>query len=175
MVFAEKQRFKGVYNYFTDSLLYKEAADVPLPDEPDSGNEADSELENDTPVTFVSELIVAYLGDSTCKNDTVENDNEWVLNEDVSFDYSYCLNVPETTYLNSLHMPISTMMKACTYTEDSDRAIFIVPSSQKDQTPIIFGRIHSQISTSVVSDENLEPPQFFHYARPVSYNEKNGV
>ena len=40
-------------------MLDKEAAEEPLPDEPDSGNEADSELENDAPVTFVSEPIVA--------------------------------------------------------------------------------------------------------------------
>ena len=50
-------------------MLDKEAAEEPLPDEPDSGNEADSELENDTPVTFVSEPIVANLGDSTCNSD----------------------------------------------------------------------------------------------------------
>ena len=49
-VFAEVQPFKGVENYFTDSLLYQE--DIkPLnqspPDDLDSGNEVDSESEED--------------------------------------------------------------------------------------------------------------------------------
>jgi len=50
-VFAEKQPFKGVKNYFTDALLYQEidkASKEPLPDNDDSGNEADSESEGDT-------------------------------------------------------------------------------------------------------------------------------
>ena len=153
MLFVEKQPFKGVNNYFTNSLLQEEATEEPLLNEPDSSNEADSELENNAPVTFVSKPIVSYLCDSTCNNDTAEDDSEWVLNEDVTFDYSYYLDISETTYPNSLHMPISIMMKACTYIEDGDRAIFIISPSQEDQSSIIFGRIHSQISISVVSDE----------------------
>jgi len=50
------------------------------------------------------------------------------------------------------------------YIEDGDIAIFIVLRSS-----IIFGRIHYRVSTSVVSDEDLEPPQFFHYARPARH------
>ena len=46
-VFAEKQPFKGVKNYFTDALLYQEANEQLLEDD-DSGNEADSESEEDT-------------------------------------------------------------------------------------------------------------------------------
>ena len=37
---AERHPFKGVENYFTDSLLYQESAEideVPQPEEPDSG------------------------------------------------------------------------------------------------------------------------------------------
>ena len=48
----------------------------PLPDEPDSGNETDSELENDTLVAFVFEPIVAYSGDSACNNDIAKDDDE---------------------------------------------------------------------------------------------------
>jgi len=43
-VFAERQPFKGVKNYFTDALLYQEiskASKKPLPDDNDSGNKAD--------------------------------------------------------------------------------------------------------------------------------------
>ena len=47
---AERHPLKGVENYFTDSLLYQdsmETNEVPPPEEPDSGNEADTELEED--------------------------------------------------------------------------------------------------------------------------------
>ena len=54
-VFAEVQPFKGVENYFTDSLLYQEDIEPlkqSLPDDLDSGNETDSELKEDAPATI---------------------------------------------------------------------------------------------------------------------------
>ena len=65
-VFTEKQLFKGVENYFSDALLYQEdnkVAKEPLPEDVDCGNEADSELEEETPATFAFKPIVAYLND----------------------------------------------------------------------------------------------------------------
>jgi len=47
---AERHLFKGVENYFTDSLLYQdslEADENSHPKELDSGNEADTEPEED--------------------------------------------------------------------------------------------------------------------------------
>ena len=43
---AERHPFKGVENYFTDSLLYQDSLETnekQQPEEPDSGNEADTE------------------------------------------------------------------------------------------------------------------------------------
>ena len=128
-MFVEKQPFKRVQNYFTDSLLYKEVIEEPLSDEPDSDNEADSELENDALVTFTSEPTIAYLGDSAYNNDATE---------DVSFEYFCCLDVPKTTYSNSLYMLISTMVKACTYMEDGDGAVFIEPPPRRLITDYIW-------------------------------------
>jgi len=45
---AERHPFKGVENYFTDSLLYQDSLEKnenPQPEEPDSGNETDIEPE----------------------------------------------------------------------------------------------------------------------------------
>jgi len=45
---AERHPFKGVENYFTDSLLYQDSLETnenSPPEEPDSGNEADTEPE----------------------------------------------------------------------------------------------------------------------------------
>ena len=46
MLIAERHPFKGVENYFTDSLLYQdslEADENPHPEELDSGNKVDTE------------------------------------------------------------------------------------------------------------------------------------
>jgi len=70
-MFAEKQPFKGVENYFADALLYQEANKVakePLLEDDDSGNEADSESEEDIPAIFAYKLIVAYFNDPKCNN-----------------------------------------------------------------------------------------------------------
>ena len=41
--------------------------------------------------------------------------------------------------------------------------------------PIIFGKVRHWITTSNDSDKDLEPPQFFHYARSVHRMIKNGI
>ena len=51
-------------NYFTDALLYQEAGETPkesLPDDDDSGNEADSESEADMPAILIGEPIIVCL------------------------------------------------------------------------------------------------------------------
>jgi len=78
MMFAEKQLFKGVENYFTGALLYQEADKVgkePLLGSNDSDNEADSEPEEDAPAIFAFKPIVVYLNDSDCNN-PIEDDDE---------------------------------------------------------------------------------------------------
>ena len=65
-VFAEKQPFKGVENYFTEAVLYQEANKVVkelLLEDVDSGNEVDLEPEENMPATFAFKPIVAYLND----------------------------------------------------------------------------------------------------------------
>ena len=89
-VFTEVKPFKGVENYFTESLLYEENIELPkqsLPHDIDSGNETDSESEKDTLATISIEPIAAYLNNYDCNN-PAENEGEWVLNKNIAFDYS---------------------------------------------------------------------------------------
>jgi len=91
-VFTEMQPFKVVKNYFTDSLFYKENSKVvekSLPDGIDSGNEANSESEEDSEVSFDKKPIVAYLNDSD-RNNSADNGDEWVIKENVNFNYFVC-------------------------------------------------------------------------------------
>ena len=60
-----------------------------LPDDIDSGNEADSKSGEDLTVSFNGKTIVAYLDDPDCNN-SADNGDEWVLNENINFDYFVC-------------------------------------------------------------------------------------
>jgi len=68
-IFAEKQPFKGVKNYFIDALLYQEVGETSkesLPHNDNSGNKADSESEADMPAILVGEPIIACFNNPQC-------------------------------------------------------------------------------------------------------------
>jgi len=69
----------------------QQSGQVPLPDDIDSDNEVDSESKEDIPATFTMKPIVANLNDPDCNNST-KNNGEWVINDNVAFDYSLCLD-----------------------------------------------------------------------------------
>ena len=76
-------------NYFTDTLLYQETGETskePLPDNDDSGNEADSESETDMPATLVDEPVITCFNNLQC-NPPSEDEGEWVINDNISFGY----------------------------------------------------------------------------------------
>ena len=137
------QPFKGVENYFTDSLLYKEDGKVInklLPDDIDSDNETNSESGEDPEVSFDEEPIVAYLNNLDY-NKFADNGDEWVLNKNINFDYSlYCDDENSPIDMSPLHMPLP-VLTTCMHIEENDGSVFIVPSSKNDQSPIIFGRV----------------------------------
>ena len=75
-----------------------------FPDNDDTDNEADSESEGDTPTTLVSKPIVACFNNPQC-NTPSKNDDEWVINDNVSFDYLASVELFESVTNSSLHMP----------------------------------------------------------------------
>ena len=85
---AERHPFKGVENYFTDSLLYQDSLETNedlQPEEPDSGNEADTEQEKeecmwelDPLVTNINKLDV---------NNTVNDVGGRYINEELNLAY----------------------------------------------------------------------------------------
>ena len=164
-VFTEVKPFKGVENYFTESLLYEENIELPkqsLPHDIDSGNETDSESEKDTLATISIEPIAAYLNNYDCNN-PAENEGEWVLNKNIAFDYFLCLE-DVSINVRSLHMPLPILKMACIHIQDNEGSVFIVPPCKRDQSPIVFGRDRAQALILRESDDDMEPPPFFHYA-----------
>jgi len=58
---------------------------------------------------------------------------------------------------------------ACIRIEDDDESLFVVPSSKKSQSPIVFGKVYPKTFTFIDSKEEQEPPQFFHYTWSAHY------
>ena len=92
-----------------------------MPDDVDNGNEADSESEEDVPATINIEPIVAYLNDYDCNN-PAKNEGECVLNENIAFDYSLCLE-DVSINVRSLHMPSPISKMACMHMEDNEGSV----------------------------------------------------
>ena len=116
-------------NYFTDARLYQEASKTskePLPDGDDNGNEADAESEEDTPATLAYEPIVAYFNDPQCNN-PFGDDDEWVINENVIFDYPASVELLESVDNSSLHMPLHKPSMTSTSVECAEGSVFMVP------------------------------------------------
>ena len=141
-VFAEKQPFKGVENYFTDALLYQEVDETSketLPDNDDSGNEADSQSEADMPAIVVSEPVIACFNHPQC-NALSEDKGEWVINDNISFDYPVSVKLLESIMDSSLHMPLHKSSASNTSVEFIEGSVLVVPPSKEGQLSIIFGK-----------------------------------
>ena len=85
---VERYSFKGVENYFTDSLLYQdslEADENPHPEELDSSNEAYTEPEEDECLREINPLVMSIVNFGF---DTIANVKcEWFINEDLDLAY----------------------------------------------------------------------------------------
>ena len=110
-------------NYFTDALLYQEASETPkepLPDDDESGNEADSESEAGMPAILIGEPIIACLNNSQC-NTPSEDEGEWVIN-----DYPATVGLFESITDSSLHMPLHKPSASSTPMEPAEGAVLML-------------------------------------------------
>ena len=82
---AGRHPFKGVENYFTDSLLYQDSLAMnknPQSEEPDSGNEADSESEAEEECLWELNPLVTSINKLDINNPA--NDvGEWYIYEEL--------------------------------------------------------------------------------------------
>ena len=163
MVFAEKQPFKGVKNYFTDAFLYQETGKTlkePLPDNDDSGNEANSESKGDTLSTLVGEPIVACFSNPQYNNPS-EDDDEWVINDNVTFGYPASVELLESVINSFLRMPLHKPSIPGTSAECAEGSVFVVPpSKRRRQSLIVFGRTRLRRPTVTDSIQTQNPCNF---------------
>jgi len=110
----------------------------------------DSESEEDTPTTLAFKPTVAYFNDPKC-NIAIEDDGEWVINENVTFDYP--LTVDDT----SLHVPLSMVSVISTPVESGEDSVFVIPPSKRSKSPLVFSRVQPQMSAVTDSSLDSEP------------------
>ena len=85
---AERHPFKGVENYFTDSLLYQDSVEtdeIPQPEEPDSGNEADTEPEKEECMWELDPLVTSI--NKLDVDNTADDVGGWYINEELDLAY----------------------------------------------------------------------------------------
>jgi len=86
---TEKHLFKGVENYFRDSLLYQDSLETnenPQPEELDSGNEADVKPETEEECCWELNLLVMSVNKLDVNN-TANDVGEWYINEELDLVY----------------------------------------------------------------------------------------
>ena len=98
---AERHSFKGVENYFTDSLLYQNSLEVdenPHLKESDSSNEANTEPEEDECLWEINLLVTSI--DELNSNTTANVEGKWFINENLDLAYFFAIasdSVPSDT------------------------------------------------------------------------------
>jgi len=133
---AERHPFKGVENYFTNSLLYQDSLETNenlQPEEPDSGNEADTDPEAKEERLWELNSLVTSINKLDVNN-TADDVGEWYINEELDLAYFSLFasdSVPSDTStdadedswsaigaLTSLHAPVRSSLT--TYQDVSD-------------------------------------------------------
>ena len=142
---SQRHPFKGVENYFTDSLLYQdslEANENPHPEELDTGNKADTEPEEDK-CLWETNFLTTSIG--KLSSDTTANvEGEWFINDDLDLAYfsafaSDSVSSGSSTDMNSdpwsamnaltsLYAPIKSSLLVCEKIGSTRDALFEVPT-----------------------------------------------
>jgi len=111
---AKKYPFKGVDNYFTDSLLYQdplEAAKDPSPEDSNSSNKADTEPEPEEECLWELNPLVMGIDKLDCNN-TAKDVGECYINKNLDLAYLSALtsnSVSSDTSTDEDIEPLSTI------------------------------------------------------------------
>jgi len=125
--------------------------------------------------TLIAEPIVAFFDNHQCTNPSEEED-EWMINHNVIFDYPASVKLFESVANSSLHMLLHKSSMTSTSVECVEGSVFVVPPSKRRQSPIVFGRARLRRSVVIYSSSDSKLPQFFHYARSAQHMmRKNGI
>ena len=86
----------------------------------------DSKSEADMPAILIGEPIIACLNNPQC-NTPSEDEDEWVTNDNISFDYLASVGLFESIMDSSLHMPLHRPSASNTPMESIEEATLCFP------------------------------------------------
>ena len=145
----------------------------PQPEEPNSGDEADTEPEAEEECIWELNSLVTSINKLDVNN-TADDVGEWCINEELNLTYFSEFvsdSVPSDTStdvdndpwsaidaLTSLHVPMRLSLTVYQDVSDAQRSLFMVPVRRKGQRPILFGRVESKSMTRESSESDNESP-----------------
>jgi len=107
-------------------------------------------------------------------NNTANVVGEWYINEELNLSYFSMFasdSVPSYTStevdndpwsamdaLTLLYVPLNSSLKTYQDVGDAQESVFMVPARRKDQQPIFFGRIKSELMSREDSESKNESP-----------------
>jgi len=132
----------------------------PQPEELDSGNEADVELEAKEECLWELNPLVMSINKFDVNN-TANDVGEWYINKELDLAYlsmfaSDSLLSDTSTDVGdfpwsaidaftSLHVPVRSSLTAYQGINEAQGSLFKVPARRKGQRPILYGRIESEL------------------------------
>ena len=109
------------------------------------------------PAILIGEPIIACLNNSQC-NTPSEDKGEWVINDNISFDYPGSVGLFESITDSSLHMPLHKPSASGTPMESIKGAVLVVLPSKEGQLPIIFCKTQPRGFTTTDSSSDSDTP-----------------
>ena len=109
------------------------------------------------PAILIGEPIIACLNNPQC-NTPPEDEGEWVINDNIFFDYPVSVRLFESITDSSLHMPLHRPSASDTPMESIEGAVLVIPPSKEGQLPIIFSEAQPRGSTATDSSSDSDTP-----------------
>ena len=104
-----------------------------------------------------------------------EDKGEWVINDNIFFDYPVSVELYESVTDSSLHMPLHKPSASSTSVESIEGSVLVIPPSKEGQLPIIFGKAQLQRSAAADQVQTQHPTNFPLCTISAAYDEKNGI
>ena len=110
-------------------------------------------------------MLRSLVGSEMCIRDR----GEWVINNNISFDYPISVELFGSVTDSFLHTPLHKPSASSTPVKFIEGSVLVVPPSKEGQLPIIFSKTQLQRSAAADSSSDSDTPQIFHYARPAHH------
>jgi len=145
----------------------------PQPEEPDSGNEADTEPEAEEECHWELNPLVTSINKLDVNN-TANDAGEWYINEKLDLAYLYVFasdfvssdtstDIGDDPWsaidaLTSFHVPVRSSLTVYQDVSDAEGSLFMVPARRKAKDQSFWKKVESKLMTREDSESDDESP-----------------